>query len=101
MPSIKQRDQKAAIFTNPSDSLNIAPLSADQRRRFVGKYGYLAEQFLREMPANELTIIAETQTMWADIRWAFRHEQAQHLDDVMLRHRFVVARGWRGTLSNH
>jgi glycerol-3-phosphate dehydrogenase len=85
LPSIKQRDQKAAIFTNPSESLNIAPLSADQRRRFVGKYGYLAEQFLREMPANELTIIAETQTMWADIRWAFRHEQAQHLDDVMLR----------------
>lgn len=85
LPSIKQRDQKATIFTNPSDSLNIAPLTADQRRRFVGKYGYLAQQFLQEMPANELTIIAETQTMWAEIRWAFRHEQVEHLDDVLLR----------------
>ncbi len=85
LPSIKQRNQKAAIFTPASTQLTIAALNAEQRRRFTGKYGYLSAQFLQEMPANELTFIAETQTLWAELRWALRHEQVLHLDDLMLR----------------
>ena len=37
------------------------------------------------MPAQELKLIPETQTMWAELRWALRYEQVVHLDDLMLR----------------
>ncbi|HNG46229.1 MAG TPA: glycerol-3-phosphate dehydrogenase/oxidase [Agitococcus sp.] len=84
LPTIKQRDQKASVFSNPEGHIS-SPLSPDQYRRFVGKYGYLAQRFLAEMPAQELKLIPETQTMWAEVRWALRYEQVVHLDDLMLR----------------
>ena len=84
LPTIKQRDQKASVFSNPEGHIS-GPLSPDQYRRFVGKYGYLAQRFLAEMPAQELKLIPETQTMWAEVRWALRYEQVVHLDDLMLR----------------
>lgn len=84
LPNIKQRNQKAAIFTNPDSSMPT-PFNAEQRRRFVGKFGFLAEQFLREMPVKELDFIPETKTLWAELRWALRYEQVQHLDDLLLR----------------
>ncbi|HNJ84970.1 MAG TPA: glycerol-3-phosphate dehydrogenase/oxidase, partial [Agitococcus sp.] len=84
LPTIKQRDQKASVFSKPEGHIS-SPLSPDQYRRFVGKYGYLAQRFLAEMPAQELKLIPETQTMWAEVRWALRYEQVVHLDDLMLR----------------
>jgi glycerol-3-phosphate dehydrogenase len=84
LPSIRQRDQKAAIFSNPAQAL-ATPFDAEQSRRFIGKFGYLADSFLKEMPATELTFIPETKTLWAELRWALRHEQVQHLDDLLLR----------------
>lgn len=84
LPTIKQRDQKASVFSNPEGHIS-SPLSPEQYRRFVGKYGYLAQRFLAEMPAQELKLIPETQTMWAEVRWALRYEQVVHLDDLMLR----------------
>ncbi|PTQ89419.1 glycerol-3-phosphate dehydrogenase/oxidase [Agitococcus lubricus] len=83
LPSIKQREQKAAIF---SQAANLkTPFDAAQERRFIGKYGYLAGQFLQEMPADELVFIPETYTLWAELRWALRYEQVVHLDDLLLR----------------
>ncbi len=84
LPSIKQRDQKASVFSNPESHIS-SPLSPEQYRRFVGKYGYLAQRFLAEMPLQELKLIPETQTLWAEVRWALRYEQVVHLDDLMLR----------------
>ena len=84
LPTIKQRDQKASVFSKPEGHIS-SPLSPEQYRRFVGKYGYLAQRFLAEMPAQELKLIPETQTMWAEVRWALRYEQVVHLDDLMLR----------------
>lgn len=84
LPTIKQRDQKASVFSNPESHIS-SPLSPEQYRRFVGKYGYLAQRFLAEMPVQELKLIPESQTMWAELRWALRYEQVVHLDDLMLR----------------
>ena len=84
LPTIKQRDQKASVFSNPENHIS-SPLSPEQYRRFVGKYGYLAQRFLAEMPVQELKLIPETQTLWAELRWALRYEQVVHLDDLMLR----------------
>ncbi len=37
------------------------------------------------MPSDELKLIPSTQTLWAELRWALRHEQVAHLDDLLLR----------------
>jgi len=84
LPSIKQRNQKAAIFSNPQQALTT-PFQGEQYRRFVGKYGYLAQRFLAEMPSHELNLIPQTYSMWAELRWALRYEQVVHLDDLLLR----------------
>lgn len=84
LPTLKQRNKNVAIFSQPHSMLN-SPLSPEQYRRFVGKYGYLAQRFLAEMPASELKLIPQTQTLWAEIRWALRYEQVVYLDDLMLR----------------
>jgi glycerol-3-phosphate dehydrogenase len=84
LPKLKERNQKTSIFSNPSAGLST-PLNGEQYRRFIGKYGYLAQKFLAEMPVSELTIIPQTQTLWAELRWALRYEQVVHLDDLMLR----------------
>jgi glycerol-3-phosphate dehydrogenase len=36
-------------------------------------------------PSGELETIAGTETMWAELRWAARHEAVSHLDDLLLR----------------
>ena len=84
LPALKGRNQKTTIFTNPASAL-ASPFSGEQYRRFVGKYGYLSQKFLAEMPVDELKIIPETQTLWAELRWALRYEQVVHLDDLLLR----------------
>lgn len=53
--------------------------------RAVGRYGFLAPRFLSEMPAAELTSIAGTDTLVADLRWALRHEAVVRIEDLMLR----------------
>lgn len=85
IPALKTRDRKAVVFTAPADLPSLPKMSADLYRRFTGKYGYLCGRFVEEMPASELTLIPGTQTLWAELRWALRHEQVVHLDDLMLR----------------
>jgi glycerol-3-phosphate dehydrogenase len=29
--------------------------------------------------------VADTEVLWAELRWATRHEQVEHLDDLLLR----------------
>ena len=32
-----------------------------------------------------MSLIPDTSTLWAELRWAAAHEQVEHLDDLMLR----------------
>jgi glycerol-3-phosphate dehydrogenase len=85
LPALKSRNRKAAIFTPPGAAVALPNASDDLYRRFTGKFGYLAGRFVQEMPSEELTVIPGTQTLWAELRWALRHEQVVHLDDLLLR----------------
>jgi glycerol-3-phosphate dehydrogenase len=53
--------------------------------RLVSRLGIHTRAFLAEMPAAEMTPVADTQTLVAELRWACRHEQVVHLDDLLLR----------------
>ena len=60
-------------------------LSPEMKMRLMGRYGIQAPILVDSIPADEFSIIPETQTLWAELRWAARQEQVLHLDDLLLR----------------
>ncbi len=62
-----------------------AELSAGQRLRLEGRYGCHAATVLALAHDGELETIPGTETLWAELRWAARHEAVLHLEDLLLR----------------
>ncbi len=58
----------------------------ESQRRLYGRLGIAAAGALQqEVPGEELKPILQTPWIWAELRWAARHEQVVHLDDLLLR----------------
>ncbi len=53
--------------------------------RLLGRYGDDAAALLTISPQNEWQPIANTPTLWAELRWAAYAEGVVHLDDLLLR----------------
>lgn len=83
LPSMPLKTKDTAIFRPARASSPTLTLA--QNQRLVGRFGFLTERFLTEMPSPELEEILDTRTLWAEVRWAARHEQVEHLDDLLLR----------------
>ncbi|NIP41175.1 MAG: hypothetical protein GWO28_00300, partial [candidate division Zixibacteria bacterium] len=62
-----------------------AIIPSDIRRRLTGRYGSKAFELIEKSPGEELEFVAETRTLWAELRWSIQHEYVVHLDDLMLR----------------
>ena len=60
-------------------------LSLADRLRLSGRYGASAQLLLDETPPSEHCAVDNTPTLWAELRWAARHESVEHLDDLLLR----------------
>jgi glycerol-3-phosphate dehydrogenase len=60
-------------------------LPPEQRLRLVGRYGADAPALVAAAHAGELRAIPDTRVLWAELRWAARMENVQHLDDLLLR----------------
>ena len=60
-------------------------LPAGQARRLQGRYGAQAQALVDAAQPGELEVIAGTETVWAQLRWAARHEAVQRLEDLLLR----------------
>jgi glycerol-3-phosphate dehydrogenase len=60
-------------------------ISAAARMRLEGRFGFLTADFLAKADSSELEAVADTDVLWAELRWATRHEQVEHLDDLLLR----------------
>ncbi|HVA33465.1 MAG TPA: glycerol-3-phosphate dehydrogenase C-terminal domain-containing protein, partial [Candidatus Baltobacteraceae bacterium] len=68
------------IFERPGEPPNGAvPL------RLRGRYGRDASVLLDGATPDELEPIGSTPFLWAELRWAARHELVEHLDDLLLR----------------
>ncbi|WP_426338749.1 glycerol-3-phosphate dehydrogenase/oxidase [Pseudoduganella sp. S-14] len=80
-----------AIFAPPASPWPAAgaakpwQLPPGQARRLQGRYGARAEALVAAAQEGELEEIPGTETLWAQLRWAARHESVQHLEDLMLR----------------
>ena len=54
-------------------------------QRLQGRYGAQAAALVSAARDGELEPIPGTETLWAQLRWAARHESVLHLEDLMLR----------------
>lgn len=78
-------DDRAPVFTAPHPGIAPGHIDAATFARLVARYGLRTRAFLDEMPAAECVPVADTATLLAELRWACRHEQVVHLDDLLLR----------------
>ena len=60
-------------------------LTATQHARLAGRLGINAQSMIAQAKDHELQTIDGTETLWAELRWAARHEAVHHLDDLLLR----------------
>jgi len=54
-------------------------------RRLKGYYGAEAGDVIALAKPGDLRLIPETESLWAELRWAAGHEGVVHLEDLMLR----------------
>jgi len=83
---------QADLSPRPIFAPSPAPAAARQQRlapglarRLLGRYGAQAASLAAAAQDGELEEIPGTETLWAQLRWAARHESVQHLEDLMLR----------------
>lgn len=73
------------IFRAAGALRNAHRLPAGQARRLEGRYGVHAQSLAEAAGQGELQLVPGTETLWAQLRWAARHESVQRLDDLLLR----------------
>jgi glycerol-3-phosphate dehydrogenase len=83
IPELDAHDTRAQVFRSVGILRTQYP--AADLQRLKGRFGFHVDQFLAEAAPDELAAIPQCQTLWAELRWAARHEQVQHLDDLLLR----------------
>ena len=70
--------------TTPSNP-NFFTLPKALQQRLQGFYGLQLDTLLELAHDEDLAYITDSNTIWAEIRFAARHEQVIHLDDLLLR----------------
>ncbi len=65
--------------------LSEKSLDGATRLRLLGRYGVHAADVIACAKGDELEPIANTASLWAELRWAARSEAIHHLDDLLLR----------------
>jgi glycerol-3-phosphate dehydrogenase len=86
LPDMPRPNNKLSVLNPVNVRLaNVGPLDEPQRRRLLGRYGADAPALVALAAPGELEPIAETLTLWAELRWAARAEAVVHLDDLLLR----------------
>ncbi|MBU0544441.1 MAG: glycerol-3-phosphate dehydrogenase/oxidase [Proteobacteria bacterium] len=78
---VKDEETFKSIPENIIDD-RISPLLL---RRLTGRYGEGAKEILKDSEADDLSFIPGTTTVWAEIRYAAKHEAIRHLEDLLLR----------------
>lgn len=85
LPQWQASFQMTPLFSSSPALPTHLALSSGQRQRLQGHYGQSAGAVLAAAQKNELDVIAGTDTMWVELRWAARNEAVLHLEDLLLR----------------
>jgi glycerol-3-phosphate dehydrogenase len=83
-PDLPEPDDNQPVLNQVATDLSgqLNPLT---KRRLLGRYGDDAAALVDLARPDELTPIADTPYLWAELRWAARAEGVVHLDDLLLR----------------
>ena len=74
------------VFSNPTPtSPKFATLPKPLQQRLQGFYGLQLDKLLELAHDDDLSYVTDSNTIWAEIRFAARYEQVIHLDDLLLR----------------
>ncbi|MGP5359953.1 glycerol-3-phosphate dehydrogenase/oxidase [Psychrobacter celer] len=74
------------VFNNPTPThAKFVTLPADLQQRLQGFYGRKLDTLLELAHEEDLAYVTDSNTIWAEIRFAARYEQVIHLDDLLLR----------------
>ena len=74
------------VFSNqPPTNPKFSTLTPPLQQRLQGFYGLQLDTLLELAHDEDLAYITDSNTIWAEIRFAARHEQVIHLDDLLLR----------------
>ena len=74
------------VFNNPTPThAKFVTLPADLQQRLQGFYGRKLDTLLELAHEEDLAYVTDSNTIWAEIRFAARFEQVIHLDDLLLR----------------
>jgi glycerol-3-phosphate dehydrogenase len=86
LPGLAELDDKVPVL-NPVDVALPVENHLDEamRHRLLGRYAADAPALVSAARPGELEPICDTQTLWAELRWAARAEAVIHLDDLILR----------------
>lgn len=84
-PRLGRVDLRARPVFAPAPPPRAARLGAAALRRLAGLHGSRAQRVVDAARAAELEAVDGTGTLWADVRWAARHERVHRLDDLLLR----------------
>lgn len=78
----KLRSDDQPVFSQPAELPRPETVTHLTWQRLTGYYGPSLEALCKE---GRLESVAGTETLWAELEWACRHEQVRHLDDLLLR----------------
>lgn len=86
LPVLRAQEGEGRVFSKwEGSALEMGRLTHDDRRRIVGRYGPMADEVLSCAREGELSRVQGTHTLWVEIRWAARHEDVVHLEDLLMR----------------
>lgn len=78
LPAAPRLDGRAPI-------LRPAPPARPGEARLAGRYGDDYNRMRETLPAADFTSVPGSVSVWAELRWALRHEAVVGLDDLLLR----------------
>jgi glycerol-3-phosphate dehydrogenase len=84
LPNLRAASDDSIIPRAPAPSA-LQRLPSQLHARLCGRYGARLGALLDGTGDAELALIPGTSTLHAELRWAARHEQVIHLDDLLLR----------------
>lgn len=84
LPPVKPKGNEA-VFKPLPEEFTDNRISASVSRRLAGRYGEGAKEIVTGSEPEDLSHIPGTNTLWAELRYAAKHEEVRHLEDLMLR----------------
>ena len=85
LPGWQDKLEPQPVFESTPALRYQRDLPPGQALRLQGRYGAFAQQLVDAAQPGELELIAGTETIWAQLRWAARCESVQKLEDLLLR----------------